>query len=202
MEEVSFPLFFLSSAFRGTTTTTTFPCLFLSSPFISCKSTPPLRLTCLPLGFTREDCGGRQECSIGCTGDSLSPTAPLGTCGGLWSPLFTLPALHRDCGGCSGRVQREFRWRWCATNPRLVVLWIFWLFTLLCLSYVVTLSILCRRPFVVSFALCVVWAPVFAFLSCIVSGGDGAAGGGRCSVVPGIPRPASGSSWGVGGGGD
>lgn len=121
-------MFFLSSAFRGTTTTTTtFPCLFLSSPFISCKSTPPLRLTCLPLGFTREDCGGSQECSIGCTGDSLSPTAPLGTCGGLWSPLFTLPALHRDCGGCSGRVQREFRWRWCATNPRLVVLWIFWL---------------------------------------------------------------------------
>lgn len=50
-------------------------------------------------------------------------------------------------------------------------------FILLCLSYVVTLSTLCRRPFVVSFALCVVWAPVFAFLSCIVSGGDGAAGG-------------------------
>jgi len=59
-----------------------------------CLSGPPER-----------NCGGSQECSIGCIGDSLSPTAPLGICGGLRSPLSPCLPLYGDRGGCSGRVE-------------------------------------------------------------------------------------------------
>lgn len=180
MEEVSFPLFFLLLLFvarRRRRLIHVFP----SSLHLPVSRHQLLDLPACLSGPPERNCGGSQECSIGCTGDSLSPTALLGICGGLRSPLSPCLLLYGDRGGCSVRVQREPGWRWCATKPNLVVLWnscfsrVYFSdrlalclapqsHPLLCLSYVVTLSILCRRPFVVSFASLSSGAFVFPFL--------------------------------------
>lgn len=151
MEEVSFPLFFLLSAFCGTTTTMTFP-VFPSSPFTSCKSTPPRDSpACLSGPPERIVAEVKRVPSV--VPATPSVRLPLW---GLWRAaehLVTLPAPHGDCGGCSRRVQWESSWRWCATKPHLVVLWIS-CYSLLSLFFCCHLSILCRRPSVVPSRVC------------------------------------------------